>query len=156
VAAFGRRIQEHSRASFCRSDKGLLQLYEGFGLFTYMKSTLLAVIFGITGGVAILLAVPAQGNTLVVKLHPEWKWEYGAPVVPQIEEEVPVPEPLDHYSVALAKTKTEKQAPRRYRHVARPRPNFFERLLVSFIKLQKHQPEKSSPKRSRATPPGRG
>jgi hypothetical protein len=53
--------------------------------------------------------------------------------VPQIEEEVPVPEPLDHYSVAQAKI--EKQAPRRHRYVAR-RPNFFERLLVSYINLQ--------------------
>ena len=111
-----------------------------------MKSTLLAAIFGITGGVGILLAeVP------VVKIHPEWKWEYGAPVVPQIEEEVGVPEPLDHYSVAQAKTKTEKQAPR-HRYVAR-RPNFFEKLLVSFINLQKHQPAKSSRKRSRTTSP---
>ena len=117
-----------------------------------MKSTLLAAIFGITGGVAILLAVPAEGNTPVVKIHPEWKWEYGAPVVPQIEEEVPVPEPLDHYSVDQAKTKIGKQAPRRHRYVAR-RPNFFEKLFASFIKLQKHQPAKSSPKRSRTTSP---
>ena len=124
-----------------------MQLYEGFGLFTYMKSTLLAAIFGITGGAAIsLAAVP------VVKTHPEWKWAYGAPVVPQIEEEVGVPEPLDHYSVAQAKTKTEKQASRRHRYVAR-RPNFFEKLLVSFINLQKHQPAESSRKRSRTTSP---
>ena len=116
-----------------------------------MKSALLAAIFGITGMVAIsLAAVP------VVKIHPEWKWDGDAPLVPQIEEEVPVPEPLDHYSVAQAKTKIEKQAPRRHRYVAR-RPNFFERLLVSFINLQKHhnlqkhQPAKSSPKRSRTS-----
>jgi len=113
-----------------------------------MRSTLLAAIFGITGGVAILLAaVP------VVKTHPEWKWEYGAPVVPQIEEEVGVPKPLDHYSVAQAKTKIEKQAPRRHRYVVR-RPNFFEKLFVSFINLQKHQPAKSSHKRSRTTSRG--
>ena len=111
-----------------------------------MKSTLLAAIFGITGGVGILLAeVP------VVKIHPEWKWDGDAPVVPQIEEGVGVPEPSDHYSVAQAKTKTEKQAPRRHRHVARPRPNFFEELVVGFINLQKHQPAKSSRKRSRTT-----
>jgi hypothetical protein len=30
------------------SDKGLLQLYEGFGLLTHMKSALLAAIFAIT------------------------------------------------------------------------------------------------------------
>ena len=89
-----------------------------------MKSTLLAAIFGIIGGVAMLLAaVP------VAKIHSEWNWDGDAPLVPQIEEEIPVPEPLDHYSVAQAKTKIEKQAPRRHTNVAR-RPNFFERLLV--------------------------
>ncbi len=106
-----------------------------------MKSTLLAAIFGIIGGVAMLLAAAP-----VVKIHPEWKWDGDAPLVPQIEEEAPVPEPLDHYSVAQAKTK----APRRHSYVGR-RSNFFERLLISFINLQKHQPAKSSPKRSRTT-----
>jgi hypothetical protein len=119
-----------------------LQLYEGFGLFTHMKSALLAAIFGITGGVAILLAVPAEEKAPVVKIHPA-KWAEDAPVVPQIEEEAQVvPEPLEQYSVAQAKTKTEKQAPRRHEHVARPRPDFFEKLVVGFINLQKHQPEK--------------
>ena len=91
-----------------------------------------------------LAAVP------VVKIHPEWKWDGDAPLVPQIEEEVSVPEPLDHYSVAPAKAKIEKQAPRRPRYVA-CRPNFFERLLVSFINLQKHQPAKTAVKRSHTT-----
>ena len=110
-----------------------------------MKSTLLAAIFGITGGVAILFAAP------VVKILPATSaHEYGAPVVPQIEEELPVPEPLDHYSVAQAKTKTEKHAPRRRGYVAR-RPNFFEKLFVSFSNLQKHQSAKSSRKQSRTT-----
>jgi len=119
-----------------------LQLYEGFGLFTHMKSALLAAIFGITGGVAILLAVPAEEKAPVVKIHPA-KWAEDAPVVPQIEEEAQVvPEPLEQYSVAQAKTKTEKQASRRHEHVARPRPDFFEKLVVDFINLQKHQPEK--------------
>jgi hypothetical protein len=119
-----------------------LQLYEGFGLFTHMKAALLAAIFAITGGVAILLAVPAEEKAPVVKTHPA-KWAEDAPVVPQIEEEaLVVPEPLEQYSVAQAKTKTEKQAPRRQRHVARPRPNFFEKLVVGFIDLQKHQPAK--------------
>ena len=108
-------------------------------------SALLAAFFGITGGVAILFAVPVVNILPATSAH-----EYGAPIVPQIEEEVPVPEPLDHYSVPQAKTKIEKQAPRRHRYVAR-RPNFFERLLISFINLQKHQPAKSSPKRSRTT-----
>src|SRR5438132_9474513 len=133
------------------SDKGFLQLYEGFGLFTHMKSALLAAIFAITGGVAILLAVPAEEKAPVVKMSPG-KWTEDAPVVPQIEEEaLVVPEPLEHYLVA--QTKTEKQAPRRRTHVARPRPNFFEKLVIDFINLQKHQPAKSSRKQSRTTSP---
>ena len=133
------------------SDKGLLQLYEGFGLFTHMKSALLAAIFAITGGVAILLAVPAEEKAPVVKMSPG-KCTEDAPVVPQIEEEaLVVPEPLEHYLVA--QTKTEKQAPRRRTHVARPRPNFFEKLVIDFINLQKHQPAKSSRKQSRTTSP---
>ena len=105
-----------------------------------MKFTLLAAIFGIAGGVGILLAA-----TPVVKIHPEWKWDGDAPMVPQTEEEVGVPEPLDHYSAAQA-----KQVPRGHRYVAR-RPNFFQKLLVSFINLQKHHPAKSPRKRSRTT-----
>jgi hypothetical protein len=135
------------------SDKGLLQLYEGFGLFTHMKSALLAAIFAITGRVAILLAVAAEEKAPVVKMSPG-KWAEDAPVVPQIEEEAQVvPEPLEQYSVAQAKTKTEKQAPRRRTHVARPRPNFFEKLVIDFINLQKHKPAKSSRKQSRTTSP---
>jgi hypothetical protein len=107
-----------------------------------MKSALLAAIFGITGGVANLLAVPAEEKSPIVKISPA-KWAEDAPVVPQIEEEAQVvPEPLEQYSVAQAKTKTEKQAPRRHEHVARARPNFFEKLVVDFINLQKHQPAK--------------
>jgi hypothetical protein len=90
-----------------------------------MKSALLAAIFGITGGVAILLAVPAKEKAPVVKIQLPKSWpDYGEPVVPQIEEvapqEVLVPEPLDHYSVAQAKT--EKPAARRHMHenVVRP------------------------------------
>ena len=133
------------------SDKGLLQLYEGFGLFTHMKSALLAAIFAITGGVAILLAVPAEEKAPVVKMSPS-KWTEDAPVVPQIEEEaLVVPEPLEQYSIA--QTKTEKQAPRRRTLVARPRPNFFEKLVIDFINLQRHQPAKSSRKQSRTTSP---
>jgi hypothetical protein len=132
-------------------DEGHLQLYEGFGLFNHMKSALLAAIFWISGGGAILLAVPEE-KTPVVKIHPaKWAAEYGAPVVPQIEEVVAVPEPLEHYSVAQAKPKAKKQAPLRHRHVARRRPNFFEKLVVSFINLQKDEPAKSSRKRSRTT-----
>ena len=105
-----------------------------------MKSALLAAIFAITGGVAILLAVPAEEKAPVVKIHPA-KWAEDAPVVPQIEEEdLVVPQPLEHYSVAQAEAKAEKQAPRRQRYVARPRPNFFEKLVADFVNLQKHQP----------------
>jgi hypothetical protein len=96
-----------------------------------MKSALLAAIFGIIGGVAMLLAaVP------VVKIHPEWKWDGDAPLVPQIEEEVPVPEPLDHYSVAQAKTKIEKQAPPQ---VCGPPSKLLREITCQF-----HQPPKTS------------
>ena len=107
-----------------------------------MKSALLAVIFAITGGVAILVAVPAEEKAPIIKIQLPKSWpDYGEPVVPQIEELPPqeslVPEPLDHYLVAQAKT--EKPAPRHHMHVVRPRPNFFEKLVAGFIKLQKHQ-----------------
>jgi hypothetical protein len=115
-----------------------------------MKSAL-AAIFGITGVVAILLAVPAEEKAPVIKITPpKWFPDYGDSVVPQIEEmppaEVLVPKPLDHYSVAQART--EKPAPRRHMHVARPRPNFFEKLVAGFIKLQKHHAPKSFCKQS--------
>ena len=121
-----------------------------------MKSTLLAAILGITGGVTILLAIPAEEKASIVRTHPEWTFEYGAPAVPQVEvaplkEEAGVPEPLEHYSVAQAKTKTEKRTLRHQRHIARARPNFFEKLVIGFIHLQKHQTAKSFHKRSRTT-----
>src|SRR5438874_9644933 len=110
-----------------------------------MKSALLAAIVGITGGVAILLAVPAEQKTALVKVQPARWGAEDAPLVPQIEEEdLVVPERLEQYSVAEAKPKTEKQARRRHRYVARPRPNFFEKLVVGFMNLQKHQPAKRS------------
>ena len=121
-----------SAVSVERDEPGAVQLETSgatkerrfWGLLTHMKSALLAVIFGITGGVAILLAVPAEEKAPVVYSSPaKWAQEYGAPVVPQREEEVQVAEASDHYSVARAKT--EKQAARRRRDVARPRPNFF-------------------------------
>ena len=104
--------------------------------------------------VAILLAAPAEEKTPVFIIHPpKWLPDYGDPMVAQIEEvapqEVLVPEPLDHYSVARAKT--EKPAPRRHVHVVRPRPNFFEKLVARFIKLQKPKTAKSFGKRSRTT-----
>jgi hypothetical protein len=122
-----------------------------------MKSALFATIFLIVGGVAILLAVPAEEKAPVVKIiPPKWFPDYGDPVVPQIEEvapqEVVVPEPLDQYSIADAKAKTQTTTSR-HRHVARRHLNFFEKLLVSFINLQKHQPAKTAAKRSRTTSP---
>ena len=121
-----------------------------------MKSALLAAIFGITGGVAILLAVPAEEKAAVIKVRlPNSFPDYGEPVVPQIEEvppqEAAVPEPSAHYYSVQAKT--EKPAPRRHMRVVRTRPNFFEKLVAGFMKLQKPQAPKSVHKRSRTTPP---
>ena len=121
-----------------------------------MKSAFFATIFVIVGGVAILLAVPAEEKAPVIQIRPpKWSPDYGDPVVPQIEQvppqEVVVPEPLGHY-YSVAQAKTEKPAPRRHLHVVRPRPNFFERLVTGFLKLQKPQAAKSPPKRSRTTP----
>ena len=122
-----------------------------------MKAALRVAIFGITGVVAILLAVPAEENAAVIKIHPPNGFpDYGEPVVPQIEEvppqEVVVPEPLVHY-YSVAQAKTEKPAPRRHMHLVRPQPNFFEKFVAGFIKLQKHQAAaKSFHKRSRTTP----
>jgi hypothetical protein len=122
-----------------------------------MKAALRVAIFGITGLVAISVAVPAEENAVVIKIHPPNSFpDYGEPVVPQIEEvppqEVVVPEPLVHY-YSVAQAKTEKPAPRRHMRVVRTRPNFFEKLVAGFIKLQKPQAPKSVHKRSRTTPP---
>ena len=116
-----------------------------------MKSALLTGIFGIIAGVAILLAVPAEEKASVIKIQLPKSWpDYGEPVVSQIEEVPPeealLPEPLDHYLVAQAKA--EKPAPRHHMHVVRRQPNFFEKLVAGFIKLQKHQASKSFCKRS--------
>ena len=88
-----------------------------------------------------MLAVPNDEKAGVIKTQlPKSFPDYGEPMVPQIEEvppdEVLLPESVDHYSAAEAKTK--KTVPRRHIHVVRPRPNFFERLVAGFIKLQKH------------------
>jgi hypothetical protein len=111
-----------------------------------MKSALLAAIFGITGGVAILVA---EDKGAAVKFR-QARAEEGLP--PQIEmEPYVIPEPVARYSITQAKAKPEKQATRRRRHVAQSRPNFLQRLVASFINLQKHQPAKSSCKQSRTT-----
>ena len=107
-----------------------------------------------SSGLAPLLGVPAEEKAPTIKIQLPMSFpDYGKPTVPQIENvpprEVLLPEPLDHYSVAQAKT--EKPAPRRHMHVVRPRPNFFEKLVAGFIKLQKHQAAKSFCKRCHVT-----
>lgn len=102
-----------------------------------------------------MLAVPTE-EAPVIKIHPPKSFpDYGDPVVPQLEEvppqDVVVPEPLGHY-YSVAQAKTEKPAPRRHMHVVRPRPNFFEKLVTGFIKLQKPQATKSFRKGSRTAP----
>lgn len=93
--------------------------------------------------VASLTTTP---SLLPIKIDPAgWAEENRAPVVPQTEE-VMVPQPLDGYSVAQAVTNAEKKASHRTRHVARPRPNLFNKLVAGFITLQK-QPPKSIRKR---------
>jgi hypothetical protein len=111
-----------------------------------MKSALLAAIFGITGGVAIL---PAEDKGAAVKFR-QARAEEGLP--PQIEmEPFVIPEPVERYSITQAKAKPKKQATHRRRHVARARPNFLQRLVASFISLQKHQAAKTPRKRFRTT-----
>jgi len=119
-----------------------------------MKSALLAAIFGITG-LVVMLAVPAEEKAPVIKVNPPKSFpDYGDPVVPQIEEVPPqekaVPEPSVHY-YSVAEAKTEKPAPRRHMHVVRRQPNFFEKLVTDFIKLQKPQAAKPLRKRSHTT-----
>ena len=119
-----------------------------------MKSALLATIFWINAGVAILLAVPAEEKLPVIEIQPPKSFpDYGEPVVPQIEETPPqealVPEPMDRYLVTQAKT--TKTVPPHHRHAVRPRTNFLERLVAGFIKLQKRQVAKSVHNRSRIT-----
>jgi hypothetical protein len=121
-----------------------------------MKSALLATIFVIVGGVAILLAFPAEGNRSAIEFR-EARAELGLP--PQIEDDVAVterdlaviPEPVDQYSSVQVKPKI-RTTTSRHRHVARRRPNFLEKLVVGFINLQKHQPAKKAAKRSHTTP----
>src|SRR6478752_3772877 len=117
-----------------------------------MKSALLAAILGF-GGMVAMLAVPAEEKTPVIQIHPPKSFpDYGDPVVPQIEQVPPqealAPEPLVHY-YSVAQARTEKPAPRRHMHVVRPQPNFFEKLVTDFIKLQKPQAAKAFRKRSR-------
>jgi hypothetical protein len=118
-----------------------------------MKSALFTTIFVIVGGVAILLAFPAEDKRAALEFR-EARAELGLP--PQIEDEkieddVPVtPELVAQYSSAHVKPKTQTTTSR-HRHVAGRRLNFLEKLVVDFINLQKHQPAKTAAKRSHTT-----
>ena len=118
-----------------------------------MKSALFTTIFVIIGGVAILLAFPAEDKRAAFEFR-QARAELGLPH--QIENEVSVtldevsviPEPV--YSIIHVKPKAQTTTSR-HRHVAHRRLNFFERLVVSFINLQKHQPAKTATIRSHKT-----
>ena len=117
-----------------------------------MKSAFLATIFVVVGGVAILRAFPAEDKRAVIEFH-QAKAELGLP--PQIEDDVTVterdlaviPEPVDQYLSVQVKPKI-RTTTSRHRHVARRHLNFLEKLVVSFINLQKPQPAKTAAKRS--------
>jgi hypothetical protein len=114
-----------------------------------MKSAFFATILVIVGGVAILLAVPAEDKRAAIEFR-QARDELGLP--PQIEDEkiedevAVTPEPVKLYSMVHVKPKI-RTTTSRHRHVARRRLNFFEKLAASFINLQKHQPAKTATKR---------
>ena len=118
-----------------------------------MKSAFFATIFVMVGGGAILLAFPAEGKRAALEFR-QARAELGLP--PQIEDKkieddvAVIPEPVDQYSIAHAKPKIGTTTSS-HRHVARRRLNFLEKLVVSFINLQKHQPAKTATKRSHTT-----
>jgi len=122
-----------------------------------MKSAFLATIFVIVGGGAILLAFPAEDKRAAIEFR-QARAELGLP--PQIEDDVAVterdlaviPEPVDQYSSVQVKSKI-RTTTSGHRHVARRRLNFLEKLVVSFINLQKHQPAKTAAKQSHTTSP---
>jgi hypothetical protein len=120
-----------------------------------MKSALFATIFVIVGGVGIFLAFPAEDKRVAFEFR-QANAELGLP--PQIEDEKIVgdvavtPEPVDKYSIVHVKPEV-RMTTSRHRHVARQRPNFLEKLVVSFINLQKHHPAKTATKRSHTTSP---
>jgi hypothetical protein len=122
-----------------------------------MKSALFATIFLIVGGVGIFPAFPAEDTREAFEFR-QAKAELGLP--PQIEDEkiegdvAVLPEPVDKYSVVHPKPEVRIPTSR-HRYVERQRPNFLEKLVVSFINLQKHHPGKTATKRSDTTS-GRG
>ena len=122
-----------------------------------MKSALFATIFVIVGGVGIFLAFPAEDKLAAFEFR-QAKAELGLP--PQIEDEkieddvAVTPEPVDKYSIVHVKPEL-RTTTSRHRHVAPQRLNFLEKLVVSFVNLQKHHPTKTATKRSNTTS-GRG
>jgi hypothetical protein len=122
-----------------------------------MKSALFATIFVIVGEVGIFLAFPAEDKRAAFEFR-QAKAELGLP--PQIEDEkieddvAVIPQPVDKYSIVHPKPEVRIPTSR-HRHVARQRQNFLEKLVVSFINLQKYHPAKTATKRSHTTS-GRG
>jgi hypothetical protein len=122
-----------------------------------MKSALFAAILVSVGGVGVFLAFPAEDTREAFEFR-QARAELGLP--PQMEDEkieddvAVLPEPVDKYSIVHPKPEVRIPTSR-HRHVARQRPNFLEKLAVSFINLQKHHPAKTATKRSRTTS-GRG
>ncbi|HEX3619541.1 MAG TPA: hypothetical protein VHU16_04140 [Candidatus Udaeobacter sp.] len=122
-----------------------------------MKSALFAAILVSVGGVGVFLAFPAEDTREAFEFR-QARAELGLP--PQMEDEkieddvAVLPEPVDKYSIVHPKPEVRIPTSR-HRHVARQRPNFLEKLAVSFINLQKHHPAKTATKRSHTTS-GRG
>jgi hypothetical protein len=118
-----------------------------------MKSAFFVTIFLIVSGVAILFAFSAEDPRAAIAFR-EASAELGLP--PQIDDErldgTVTVEPLEQYSIVHVKPKTGTTVSR-HRHVARRHPNFFEKLVVSFVNLQKHQPAKTATKRPHTTSP---
>jgi hypothetical protein len=122
-----------------------------------MKSAFFATIFVIVGGAAILLASPGEDKRAAIEFRQAGD-ELGLP--PQIEDDVAlterdlavIPEPVDQYLSVQVKPKI-RTTTSRHRHVAHRPPNFLEKLVVSFINLQKHQPAKTATKRPHTISP---
>jgi hypothetical protein len=116
-----------------------------------MKSAFFSTIFVIVG-VAILVAFPAEDKRAALEFR-QARAELGLP--PQIEDEkiedevAVTPEPVEQYSIVHVKPKIRTTTSHQ-RHVARRRLNFLEKLVVSFVNLQKHQPAKTATKPSHA------
>jgi hypothetical protein len=120
-----------------------------------MKSALFATIFLIVGGGGIFLVFPAEDERAAFEFR-QARAELGLP--PQIEDEkidddvAVTPEPVDKYSIVHPKSEV-RTTTSRHRHVAGQRPNFLEKLVVSFINLQKHHPAKTATEQSHMTSP---